>query len=286
MKRSIITLFLFVFLIAAVSGARADVTVVSSSSSGSSVFNINEIDINIGPGNSGDYALFSCLTTLSNGQQTFNDPVPGSWTQIDLGECAESDPEPNFCAQGIWGGLLSSQGSRDITCSWTGSTDIAAAGSIRFRGVDPAKPVIASSCNTGFSSLATAPSIETEPGSQVVRVFNFGTIFNGPALDQAPNQASRGEEEAGGVWDIAVANDFEFLRSFGRSEPFTEGGPTGTYELGTEATVRWRACTIALRMNTGVRPIPTMSEWGLFAAAGLIGIAGIYYIRRKKVQAV
>ena len=40
------------------------------------------------------------------------------------------------------------------------------------------------------------------------------------------------------------------------------------------------ACTGS---DVGVRPIPTLSEWGLIAMAGLLGIAGFIVIRKKYV---
>jgi len=35
----------------------------------------------------------------------------------------------------------------------------------------------------------------------------------------------------------------------------------------------------------GVRPIPTLSEWGLIAMAGILGIVGFMVMRRRKVSA-
>jgi hypothetical protein len=37
--------------------------------------------------------------------------------------------------------------------------------------------------------------------------------------------------------------------------------------------------------NTHIRPIPTLSEWGLIAMAGLMGIVGFMVIRRRKLTA-
>lgn len=36
---------------------------------------------------------------------------------------------------------------------------------------------------------------------------------------------------------------------------------------------------------TGTRHIPTLSEWGLMTLAGLIGIIGLYAVRRRKTHA-
>ena len=40
-------------------------------------------------------------------------------------------------------------------------------------------------------------------------------------------------------------------------------------------------CTSVARFNT----IPTMSEWGLIAMAGILAVAGLIVIRRKKASA-
>jgi|GEM_PF-2111389 len=39
------------------------------------------------------------------------------------------------------------------------------------------------------------------------------------------------------------------------------------------------------RCGSGLNPIPTLSEWGLIAMAGVLGIAGLMVMRRKKVTA-
>ena len=41
-------------------------------------------------------------------------------------------------------------------------------------------------------------------------------------------------------------------------------------------------CSDGLVFKLMPRNVPTLSEWGLIAMAGLIGIIGLYAIRRKK----
>lgn len=42
---------------------------------------------------------------------------------------------------------------------------------------------------------------------------------------------------------------------------------------------------ISLEVLTGPRNVPTLSEWGLIAMAGILGIVGFMVIRRRKVTA-
>ena len=50
----------------------------------------------------------------------------------------------------------------------------------------------------------------------------------------------------------------------------------------------WEDWELLVNQLTGVRvvrPIPTLSEWGLIAMAGVLGIVGFMVIRRRKVTA-
>lgn len=44
-------------------------------------------------------------------------------------------------------------------------------------------------------------------------------------------------------------------------------------------------CRVELTPIRRVRPIPTLSEWGLIAAAGILGLAGLVVLKRKKAAA-
>ena len=43
--------------------------------------------------------------------------------------------------------------------------------------------------------------------------------------------------------------------------------------------------TVTVRAGPNIRPIPTLSEWGLIAAAGLMGIIGLFMVRKRKAAA-
>jgi IPTL-CTERM motif len=45
----------------------------------------------------------------------------------------------------------------------------------------------------------------------------------------------------------------------------------------------WSACTIGIRM--AITPIPTMNEWGFITVAAFMGIAGIWFLRRRQAEA-
>lgn len=283
MTRLFLILGLTVFTLATAGGTKAEVLVRNQTSISSSEFLANQTELTTGPGEAGDYILFSCLTTLSENLQQMNDPIPDVWTEIDLGECAQSSPEDNYCIHGIWGGFTEITEPGDIICSWTEGTDVSAAGSFRFTGVAE-DPIIEASCDTGFSDLPTAPSVFTEPGSQVVRVFSFGTsAFLADSL-QTQNRAIT-EPKTTGSWSANAQAVFEFVISEGRTELYQRGGPTGKGEFEVQDPVAWRACTIALRMANLPRPIPTMSEWGFIAVAVFMGAAGVWYLRRKQQTA-
>ena len=58
------------------------------------------------------------------------------------------------------------------------------------------------------------------------------------------------------------------------------GFQAGCLVSGTDAGV---VCTFLNRVSPA--NVPTLSEWGLIAMAGIVGIAGFMVIRRRKVAA-
>ena len=47
----------------------------------------------------------------------------------------------------------------------------------------------------------------------------------------------------------------------------------------------WTQCELLVNQLNGVRvvrPIPTLSEWGLIAMAGILGIVGLFFVARRK----
>ncbi len=236
--------------------------------------NITSGIIASGSGAPGDFELVTC-GTFSDGNNSFLDPAPGDWTTIESGECGGSGQ----CILGIFGRFDDSAASSDISCNWIDPTDAFAAGSFRYRGVDPASPVITSSCNTGGpQTLMTAPSVDTEAGSAVIFVFSLGTQTElNPVVFNLADPVFQGEFSALGGQEFGEQT---FL--IGASVFFPEGGSTGDFPFIISPN-DWRACTIALRMEP--TNIPTLSEWGLGIFAALFGIAAVWALRRRAARA-
>lgn len=202
---------------------------------------------------------------------------PGDWNEIDLGECGSG-----FCIHGIWGGFTDNPNSENITCSWAENTNVSGAGSFRYTGVDPDNPIIGVDCAVGFDDFPTAPSIQTEAGSQVVRIFTYGNFFDVGVADVPENEANADPISS---YFASATGNFEFINSTGLSELFTEAGATGSLNLPLQQIERWRACTIALRMQKIERNVPTMNEWGMITFAAFAGIAEFWFIRRRQLTA-
>jgi len=239
---------------------------------------INDVTFN-SSGNKGDYTLLLCGTT-SDGSNTFNDlitnpPAGAIVTELDNNQCADGR-----CVMGVWG-IFSTSADNDLTCNWTDTTTVFGGGFFRFSGVDFNNPVIDIQCDTGFSPTATAPSIITEDNSRVIRFF----VVN---IDLT-NIDTLTEDSDTDTFTTGAISDTENLFTEGLSERFDIGGPTGTEEFSAQGVDSyWRACTIGLRMQGNdpiVRPIPTLSEWGLLAMAGVLGMVGFIAVRRRKLAA-
>lgn len=224
-----------------------------------------------GSGVPGDFEVLMCATT-SNGANSFLDPTPGPFSTLDQGSCGGGGD----CILGIFTRFDDSPDETDNFCNWTVATRVFGAGSFRYSGVDTDDPVIGFDCDTGSGIIATAPSIFTEAGSVVIRVFSSGAL-NPVMLDNQANQELQGSFTA-----VSVVGGQEFVLIHGESFAFQEEGPTGTDELNIEITADWRACTIALRMEP--TNIPTLSEWGLGIFVALTGIAAVWALRRRAVK--
>ncbi|MEW6146194.1 MAG: hypothetical protein AB1598_14370 [Thermodesulfobacteriota bacterium] len=265
-------------LLLSVTASHAVVQLVDIESTGTRI----DIDVDVtqgviatGSGFPGDFELLMC-STYSDGNNTFLDPVPDSWSTLDEGECGGNEQ----CILGIYGRFDGSPDSTDITCSWTDPTDAFAAGAFRYRGVDPDNPVIDVACNTGGpNELITAPSVITESRSAVIRVITLGfNVFQNPVVE--PDQVFEGVFTALGI----NSQSGEFVLTIGESFLFLEGGPTGDLIVGS-VPADWRACTIALRMAP--TNIPTLSEWGMLAAAAGLMLVGVFFaVRRRRAARV
>lgn len=283
MNKVIFTLVLLCFLSISISiESYANIIVEASDSNAVvSTLDLFASPILTGSGKSGDYQVIACGIGRT-GNEAFFDPSPGNWTELDQGLCGGGR-----CFGGIWGRFANTQDSEEIICSWEVEEITFAAGSFRYTGVDPDNPVIAVACDTG-SELGTgvfeavAPSVNTEAGSQVVRILTYGIVF-----DRSPTGHSHSNDDTSGSFMSKAAFRVRFNVSMqGQTEFAIANGPTGDAVIEIDAVSRgvgWRACTIALRMAPEARPIPTMSEWGLVAMAGILGIIGLFAIRRRAV---
>ena len=94
------------------------------------------------------------------------------------------------------------------------------------------------------------------------------------ALDQGGTFCTNQPSEASGCCLIETAN---CSNNQTRSECFGEGGNEAEIWYFEESCSNIPRCTPPI--------VPTLSEWGLIAMAGIIGIVGFMVLRRRKVTA-
>ncbi len=280
MTRSIILPFLLLTVLILTLDTQANVLVDDADSS-------VEVDQNeaftsaivpTGSGMEGDYQLIACAVSADQGN-TFGDPTPGTWTELDTGACNEGN---GVCIHGIWGRFTDNPASENITCSWDFPSFVFAAGSFRYNEVDPIDPIIAVECDSGqefgANVMAVAPSIETIAGSQVARIFTYRN-FNSLVTDDFNSN----NDTMGSFTSLAAVTSVN-VNMQGTTELVLVDGPTGEASIDAGLDAEWRACTIALRMapEIPIRNVPTMSEWGFIAFAAFLGISGVWFLRRKQ----
>jgi hypothetical protein len=229
----------------------------------------NQAEVNVPAGIPGDFEIITCTTAYET--NTFFDPTPGSFSLLDSGGCGGVDS----CELAFWTRLDDSAGASQIFCNWDLNTNVFAAGALRYSGVDINNPIIGVDCGTGVGLVATAPSIDTQKGSEVLRVVSL------LRYNVAPGVAAQAEKL---LFEVTSASGTQTIELFAVSSTFEESGPTGEeeFQLGTSAD-NWRACTIALRAVE--HQIPTLSEWGLGIFAGLFGLSAVWALRRRAVRA-
>ncbi len=273
-------LILSMFLFVNYSQANVLVDDADSASLAIIVAAFTSADVPTGSGMVGDYQIIACGVFQVN---TFSDPAPGTWEELDMGGC---DGVNGLCTHGIWGRFTDNPASEDITCSWTSPSSVFAAGSFRYNEVDPIDPIIAVACDFGAGQganvIATAPSVNTVAGSQVARIYTYRNFNLTPTGDSNMN-----DDTTGSFISNAFANTATNVNMQGETELVLVDGPTGTASIDAGEVAEWRACTIALRMVPPPEPrnVPTMSEWGLIGFAAFAGIAGIWYLRRRQATA-
>ena len=203
-------------------------------------------------------------STYSGGANAFQLPSPGDWSPA-----AESRCGGGSCILGIFTRPAGS-GLDEITCSWTQNTDVFTGAVLRYAGADADDPIIASACESEVSGTLTAPSVATEANSTVIRVIALG----GEELLLPTEEII---EEVFATAAVSSSDQFSFI--IGLTSYFPTAGQTGEQTFPIGIPVPWTACTIAFR--SPATPIPTMSEWGLLAFAGIAGIASLIVIRRR-----
>ncbi len=233
---------------------------------------ISQINVLTEDGEPGNFEILICATR-SDGTNSFSGATPG-WTTIDSGECGGG----GSCILGIFTRTDDSPDGSQNTCSWVDPTNMAGAGTFRYRGVDPDNFFINVQCNTGSGGIPTAPSILTSAGSGVVRTFTTGGFFIQPFVDSQQVQE--------GSFGYGASAAGEFISGRGVSFAFEEFRPTGEFTFDfTEAG--WRACTIAFGPELDIGIIPTLSEWGMIASAAGLMLIGVYFaLKRKKIQVI
>ena len=284
MKRLTVFPIFLILALFVVSESQATVFVDDADSNVETEMNAGIISAEIptGSGMAGDYQLIACGVSATQLSTSFVAPTPGVWTELDQGDCGFAGE----CVHGIWGRFTDTEASEAITCAWVDPSFVFAAGSFRYNDVDLDNPIIAVECASGQGEggdiTATAPSVITEAGSQVARIFTYENSISQTTEDFNFNNDIMGSFESfAAVTSINVNME-------GETELFENGGPTGeeTLIVGQEVAT-WRACTIALRMAVpGPRPIPTMSEWGFIAVAAFLGLAGVWFLRRRQAANV
>lgn len=285
MNRIIFLPLVLLLLLPTFQKSYADVLIDSSNIGGiGGQITFNEALVSLFEGNSENFILFSAVT-FADGPNSFNLPAPGTWTQYSEQSCAGGN-----CIHGIWGGYTGNGFIGNIVYSWTDPQYTAVGGYFRYTGVDSLNPVIEVACDTGTGSLATAPSVTTEPNSQVVRFYTTTRVGSANAVagsQESDNPANQTNELP--FDDTISMSVFSPAAGFGsqmigESEFFLNGGDSGTQTVELEPdNLGWSACTVGLRMQT--RNVPTLSEWGLIALASVMGIIGFMVIRRKNVTA-
>ncbi|MEW6146195.1 MAG: hypothetical protein AB1598_14375 [Thermodesulfobacteriota bacterium] len=268
-------LYTFPLFLLSVTASPAVVQLVDTESSGFRLDIDNNITSGIiatGSGFEDDFEVIMC-GTFSDGNNSFLPPAPDGWTTLDTGECGGSEQ----CILGIYGRFDGSPDSTDITCSWTDPTDAFSAGSFRYHGVDQFDPVIDVSCITGGPQTAvTTPPFEADPGSAVIIVAQIGNLDVG-MFSVSPQAVPIFQGE---FFAIGGSEFGEQSATIGFSALFPSGGSIPQIGIFPPGDYDWRTCAVVLR--AAPTTIPTLSEWGMLAAAAGLMITGVYFAVRRR----
>lgn len=277
MRKLLIIPFVLFFAVSLATASNADVLIEDMSPS--ALFNEGGLTSGVletGGGAGGNFELVACAID-SEAPNPFNLPTPGNWNEIGNASCFLPG-----CQLGVWWRIADASGPQEITCSWSSDSVPLLVGSIRFSNIDQNDPIIDAACLEVVGTNVVRDAVSSEPGAQLINVF---LIQPDGSLPEPGNTFTFSEFDLteGEFVSAAIVGDGEVLILTGESILDVEG--EGSEEIvipvdGFDQIVQ--QCVLSIRMQTEV--IPTMSEWGLIAAAGLMGIAGALYIRRRKAQ--
>lgn len=259
---TVLFLLAFLFLLSAPASARMILT--GGGVNNGEDFNGTEGRVEFFEVSPGNLDVVVC-STFSSGANDFLTPVPGGWSPA-----AESSCGGGSCILGIYT-KPAGDGLSEAACRWTQNTDVFTAAILRYAGADTDDPVIDSECRSAVSGIITIPSVATETNSSVLRVIALGgddelLLLNQEIIEAAFTSVA-----------FSTTEQFSYIIGIGSYVPVAEEIEELIFPIGTP--IPWTACTISLR--GAITPIPTMSEWGLMAFAGMAGIASLLVIRRR-----
>lgn len=258
----------FVFSFALAKSSHADVLISDMRITGTDGSGQTSGFLDIGS-NSFSYELLFCGIE-SDGNNPFNTPVSGTWTELNNSTC-----DGPSCHLGIWGRAAGSGQSGDVTCSWADETRAFAAGSIRFEGVDTSDPIIDIACSEFEDGLFTLETLSSEPGAQIVSV-QLG-VRSGSTESEFVEFTSL----SGAIANAINYTDNRILSLGANSRIDPDGEGQEGFAIPPLLDIfETKFCVLSLRMAK--RNIPTMSEWGLIATAGIMGILALIVLRKRK----
>ena len=140
-------------------------------------------------------------------------------------------------------------------------------------------------CDIGIEKIAI-PADNTPFNFSVTGITNFNFVLNDPDNTSTSfklnsnNPTGTVTEEVPPGW---ILDDIECVVP--PAYITIEEIPNGISITCTGGDVATASCTFFNRLLVTGVPVPTLSEWGLIAMAGILGIVGFMVIRRMKVTA-
>ncbi len=83
------------------------------------------------------------------------------------------------------------------------------------------------------------------------------------------------------IFDGDTGYEVEIFDESGVCEIGQEGGGNDGKKITLETALACKASLLA-RCGLNVNPIPTLSEWGMIAMAGVLGMIGLYVVARRR----